>query len=103
MTSRTSKSLQGLRARHTEHENSVALVGDGDNLVTANPCCLPHTPTLRVGKGLASHRHSLVISPAHPQEAHIMAVTMVQTTLLRNSIPHFHARAWCSLIPQTWL
>lgn len=32
-----------------------------------------------------------------------MAVTMVQTTLLRNSMLHFHTRAWCSLIPQTWL
>lgn len=59
MTSRTLKSLQGRRASHTGHENSVALVGAGANLVAANPGCLPHTRTLRAGKGLANLRRSL--------------------------------------------
>lgn len=90
MTSRTLKSLQGRRASHTEHENSVALVGDGANLVAANPGCLPHTRTLRVGKGLANLRRSLAFPLPTPWR-------------LRNSMPHFHTRAWCSLIPQTWL
>lgn len=44
VTSRTLKSLQGLRVSHMEHENSVALVRDEDNLITTNPGCLPHTP-----------------------------------------------------------
>lgn len=73
--SRTLKSLQGRRAGHTEHKNSVALVADGANLVAANPGCLPHTRTLRVGKGLANLRCSLAFPLPTPGCSETLCLT----------------------------
>ena len=58
MTSRTLKSLHG----HVEHENTEALVGGKDNLVTVILDALPTTLALRAEKGLASHTCSLSLS-----------------------------------------
>ena len=105
------KLSQGLRAGHNEQESSEALVGDGDKPVTA---ILAALPALRAGRGPASHRCPVAISvptwkmgrvtPAHPLEAQITAVTLGQDPpLFRNTAPHCHPRPWCSLTPWTRL